>query len=134
MFQISEIDVLIAQHHIRYFCQQLSVHDIQLCINHFGCTNDPFRYLDLFRAEFVKLNGTAGQHLEPGNSGSQSLADLVKRLHERGLRVIVPKVENMLQMPQLWNNSVNYVQGYGLHKPSKSLDYEFSQEATLSIH
>lgn len=134
VFQISEIDVLIAQHHIRYFCQQLSVHDIQLCINHFGCTNDPFRYLDLFRAEFVKLNGTAGQHLEPGNSGSQSLADLVERLHERGLRVIVPKVENMLQMPQLWNNSVNYVQGYGLHKPSKSLDYEFSQEATLSIH
>jgi diguanylate cyclase (GGDEF)-like protein len=134
VFQISEIDVLIAQHHMSYFCQQLNSHDIQLCINHFGCTDDPFRYLDLFRAEFVKLNSPAVQHSAPENGGSQSLANLVERLHDNGLRVIVPKVENMLQMPKLWRSNVNYVQGYGLHKPSKSLDYEFLQEATLSIH
>ena len=134
VFQISEIDMLIAQHHMSYFCQRLNNHDIHLCINHFGCADNPFHYLDLFRAEFVKLNGPAGQHSAPESGDSQSLANLVERLHESGLRVIVPKVESMLQMPQLWSNNVNYVQGYGLHKPSKSLDYEFSQEVTLSIH
>lgn len=133
VFQISEIDVLIAQHHMSYFCQQLDNHDIQLCISHFGCTDDPFRYLDLFRAEFVKLNGPALKHSTEKN-GSKDLAKLVERLHENGLRVIVPKVENMAQMPQLWSSNVNYVQGYGLHKPSNSLNYQFLQEATLGLH
>lgn len=134
VFQVSEIDVLIAQHHMTYFCQQLNNHNIQLCISHFGCTDDPFRYLDLFRAELVKLNGPALKHSAIEKDGSEGIAKLVERLHENGLRVIVPKVENMTQMPQLWSSNVNYVQGYGLHRPSKSLNYEFLQEATLSLN
>jgi diguanylate cyclase (GGDEF)-like protein len=134
VFQVSEIDVLIAQHHISYFCQQLTNHNIQLCISHFGCTDDPFRYLDLFRAEFVKLNGPAIRHSVIEKAGTEGIPKLVERLHDNGLRVIVPNVENMTQMPQLWSSNVNYVQGYGLHRPSKSLNYEFLQEATLSIN
>lgn len=134
VFQVSEIDVLIAQHHMSYFSQQLNNHNIPLCISHFGCTDDPFRYLDLFRAELVKLSGTALKHSAIEKAGSKGIAKLVARLHENGLRVIVPKVENISQMPQLWSSNVNYVQGYGLHKPSKSLNYEFLQEATLDLH
>ncbi|MFT7294290.1 MAG: EAL domain-containing protein (putative c-di-GMP-specific phosphodiesterase class I), partial [Pseudohongiellaceae bacterium] len=106
----------------------------QLCISHFGCTDDPFRYLDLFRAEFVKLNGPAIKHSAIEKNGAKSIVKLVERLHENGLRVIVPNIESMAQMPQLWSSNVNYVQGYGLHRPSKSLNYEFLQEATLSIN
>jgi diguanylate cyclase (GGDEF)-like protein len=134
VFQVSEIDVLIAQHHMSYFCQQLTNHNIQLCISHFGYTDDPFRYLDLFRAEFVKLNGAATKHSAIEKAGTKSIVKLVERLHYNGLRVIVPNVETMAQMPQLWSSNVNYVQGYGLHRPSKSLNYEFLQEATLSIN
>jgi EAL domain-containing protein (putative c-di-GMP-specific phosphodiesterase class I)/GGDEF domain-containing protein len=56
VFQISEIDVLIAQHHMDYFCHKLELLNIKLCVSHFGCTADPFRYLPLLRAHSVKLD------------------------------------------------------------------------------
>lgn len=133
VFQISEIDILIAQHHMGYFCQQLNHYDIQLCINHFGCTDDPFRYLGLLRAELVKLDSST-LALSPSQEGTANLARLIERLHENGLRVIVAKVEKMTEMPALWACNVNYVQGFGFHKPGKTLDFEFMEEATLTLH
>lgn len=134
VFQVSEIDVLIAQHHISHFCRQLDELDIQTSINHFGCTDNPFRYLDLVRAKFVKLDGATMLKTAIAHNNSQNLASMVERLHENGLRVIVGKVEKMTEMPRLWSSNVNYVQGYSLHRPSKSLDYEFLQESTLQLH
>lgn len=134
VFQVSEIDVLIAQHHISHFCRQLDELDIQTSINHFGCTDNPFRYLDLVRAKFVKLDSAAMLKTVIAHDSAQNLTSMVEKLHDNGLRVIVGKVEKMTEMPTLWSSNVNYVQGYALHRPSRSLNYEFLQESTLQLH
>ncbi len=134
IIQISEIDVLTAQHHMKSICETLNQLDIALCINHFGCTDDPFRYLNLLRAEFVKLDSAILQRCQRANQGSFTLPQLVERLHANGLRVITGKVDDMARLPYLWQSNVNYVQGYSFHKPSPKLDFEFLAHTTLPMH
>jgi diguanylate cyclase (GGDEF)-like protein len=134
IIQLSEIDVLTAQHHMNSICETLSRLDIALCINHFGCTDDPFRYLNLLRAEFVKLDAAILQRCQRGNQDSLTLPQLVERLHANGLRVITGKVDNMARLPYLWQSNVNYVQGYSFHRPSSRLDFEFTAPTTLPLH
>ncbi len=134
IIQLSEIDVLTAQHHMKSICETLNQLDIALCINHFGCTDDPFRYLNLLRAEFVKLDSAILQRCQRENQGSFTLPQLVERLHANGLRVITGKVDDMARLPYLWQSNVNYVQGYSFHKPSHKLDFEFMAHTTVPMH
>ena len=133
VFQISEIDVLIAQHHMDYFCEKLSRLRIRLCINHFGCTTDPFRYLSLLRAHFVKLDVSLLEKVNSQPRQRAQLKSVVAKLHERGLQVIAPVVESMPIVPTLWRAHIDFVQGYCMRPPGDSLDFEFLSDMTLTL-
>ncbi|PCJ16924.1 MAG: hypothetical protein COA96_18095 [SAR86 cluster bacterium] len=133
IFQVSEIDVLIAQHHLNYFCEKLTQLDIKLCINNFGCTIDPFRYLPLLQAHFVKLDVSRFEKINISSQQFQQLVDITSRLHDSGLGVIVAMVEQMTLLPLLWQAQVDFVQGYALQKPKASLCFNFLKEETLGI-
>ena len=134
LFQLSEIDVLISQHHMNYFCQQLEALQIQLCINHFGCTPNPFRYLPLVRAQRVKLDVSLLEKINESAIRRKRLGDTVAKLHEHGLRVTAGMVEQMIYLPTLWRANINFVQGNCFQAPSGQMDFEFSKSASLSIH
>ena len=133
VFQISEIDVLIAQHHLAYFCEKLEQLKLKLCISHFGCTADPFRYLSLLRVHFVKLDSSLLAKINVNSRQYQQLISIVARLHENGLKVIAATIEEMGLLPQLWQAKVDFVQGNCLQEPSASMDFEFLQEETLKF-
>lgn len=133
VFQLSEIDVLIAQHHLGYFCEKLQQHNIKLCISHFGCTNDPFRYLSLLQAHFVKLDNSLFAKINVNARQYQQLTEVIARLHEYDLEVIAPMLEKMPLLPLLWQAKVNFVQGYRLHEPSPSMDFQFLKDETLTF-
>lgn len=133
VFQLSEIDVLIAQHHLGFFCEKLQQLNIRLCISHFGCTNDPFRYLSLLHVHFVKLDNSLFAKVNVNTGQYQQLVEIIGRLHEHGLEVIAPMIEKMSLLPLLWQAKVNFVQGYCLQEPSPSMDFQFLKEETLSF-
>ena len=132
LFQISEIDVLIAQHHMNYFSEKLNDLQIKLSINHFGCTADPFRYLPLLRAHFVKLDVSLLKKVNVDTVRREQLGRTVSKLHDHGLSVIAGMVEDMSLVPLLWKAEVNFVQGYCMQKPASTLDFEFLNETALS--
>lgn len=133
VLQISEIDVLIAQHHMDYFCHKLELLNINLSISQFGCTADPFRYLPLLRAHSVKLDITLTKKLSMNSIKFQRLNHTISQLHEAGLRVIAAMVDDMSLLPVLWRSKVNFVQGYCLHKPASTMDFVFLKEQTLTL-
>ncbi len=133
IIQLSEIDVLIAQSQMKSICDALAQLELRLCINHFGCTDDPFRYLNLVRAEFVKLDSAIIKRCQRGDQ-QYGLSKLVEKLHANGLRVITGKVDDMARLPFLWQSRINYVQGYSFHRPSSKLDFEFTVPTTLVQH
>ena len=133
VFQISEIDVLIAQHHMDFVCQNLDQFNIKLTISNFGCTADPFRYLSLLRAHFVKLDVSLLEKVNVDPHKSRLLTETIMKLHESGLRVIAAMIENMSILPLLWKARVNFVQGYCMQKPGTTLDFEFLREQTIGL-
>ncbi|MDA1371929.1 MAG: GGDEF domain-containing protein [Proteobacteria bacterium] len=134
VFQISEIDVLIAQHHMSYFCEHLEQLRIPLSINYFGATADPFRYLSLLNAQSVKLHVSLHEKINEDQQKQRELKKMVTKLHKRGLRVIVGNVTKLTMMPLLWKSGIDFVQGHCIEKPGNSLRFKFLKDVKLSLH
>ncbi|HAJ76617.1 MAG TPA: hypothetical protein DCM64_09185 [Gammaproteobacteria bacterium] len=134
VFQISEIDVLIAQHHLNYFCEHLSQLRIGLSIKHFGCTTEPFRYLSLLSAQYAKLDVSLLEKLNENRQKQADLKKMVAKLHQHNIQVVAGEVESMTTMPLLWQAQLNFVQGNRIGKPASSLDFKFLKDFTLALH
>ncbi|MEZ5489791.1 MAG: GGDEF domain-containing protein [Gammaproteobacteria bacterium] len=133
VLQVSEIDILITQHHLDRFCQRARTLKLGLSINHFGAVEDPFPYLTLFPADSVKLHRSRLQQLPESPERRQQLAALVGRLHDQSIAVVAATVEKFSDLPLLWQAGVDFVQGHSLHRPSSSRDCEFVEEIELRL-
>jgi len=133
VLQVSEIDILITQHHLDRFCQRARALKLELSINHFGAVEDPFPYLTLFPADSVKLHRSRLQQLPESPERRQQLATLVGQLHDKGIDVAAATIEKFSDLPLLWQAGVDFVQGHGLHRPSSSRDCEFVEEIELRL-
>ncbi len=132
-FQISELDLLTAQHHMQFFSEQSDQANIRLGIQHFGCTPDPFRYLSLLRVHSVKLDSSWLENIRSDSIRQEQLAMLTRRLLDSGLRVIAGSIEEMRLLPLLWSAGVNLVQGYCLQEPASTLCSSLVQQYTLDL-
>ncbi len=132
--QISEIDVLIAQHHLQHFSDGLKALDLRLCISHFGSTNSSNRYLSLLAADMVKLAPALVENVSSESHKRKQLAGMIDELNAHGMRVIASSVEQMTDLPVLWKSKVNYVQGYCFQAPDSALNFNFVTEQNLSLH
>ncbi|HJO12904.1 MAG: GGDEF domain-containing protein [Gammaproteobacteria bacterium] len=133
VFQLSEIDILIAQHHMEYFCQMLSQLDIRLSISNFGCTLDPFRYLSLLRAHYVKLDVSLLKKLGREHIRQQNLISLVSEIQDNGLQVIAPLIERSSFLPLLWQAGIEFAQGNVIHKPEQKLNLQLLEHEEITI-
>ncbi len=129
VLQISEIDILIAQHHLQFFCEQLAKLEVRIAVGNFGLTDNPFRYLPLLNAEYVKLNSpTLGQ----AGPGRQQLRQTLERLRDADLRVIAALVEDMAVLPLLWNCGAALAQGNALAAPGPEPSFHFPREQHIA--
>lgn len=133
VFQISELDLLTAQHHMQFFCAQLEELGIKLSISHFGSTPDPFRYLSLLHAHYVKLDVSLQENLRVDPYQQDRLNTLTARLVGSGLRVVASTVEDMALLPLLWAADVHFVQGFCLQEPATTMEFIFPRQQTLEL-
>lgn len=134
VLQISEVDIHGNPAQARDFCRGLRELNAAVSITHFGCALEPFAILDELKPVIVKLDETLVRDIIYNPQQIQSVQDLIRLLHERGLIVIAPQVEDMDVLPVLWQTGADYVQGYCLQRPSDEMNYEFVhvEEITLS--
>jgi len=133
IFQVSELDALITQHHLETFCHAIDSLGARLCISHFGSINDPMRYLPLLKTHFVNLNHSLIRHAAIDHNKNQHLTELVRDIHARGIKVIAPIVEQIQVLPLLWEAGVDFVQGYCLHRPGTQLKFGFVKNQDLTV-
>lgn len=125
LIQISEIDVLIAQHHMQYFSKQLKQRGLLLCISNFGCTNydyskDPFRYLSLLKTYAIKLDNKLLDNISHDGVRRRQLQNLVAGAEQLALRIIVGQVEDMALVASLWRLRIFLIQGYCFQLPQNT--------------
>lgn len=129
VLQISEIDVLIAQHHLQYLCEQLAGLEIRLAVGNFGLTDNPFRYLPLLNAAYVKMNLPA---VDGTGASRRQLQQTLQKLSESKLQVIASLVEDMNMLPLLWRSGVTLAQGNCLAGPAANPAYRFPREIRIN--
>ena len=133
VMQISETDALVAQHHLRYFCELIEKLGCKISISNFGCTPNPLRYLSLVPANYVKLDSGLLTNIDINQSNLDALKILVKELHQRKISVIAPLVEQLSLLPLLWQSNIDYFQGHCLHRPATSMQHKFVETRSVSF-
>lgn len=111
LLQISELDLLVAQHHLTTFSIALRDLQIPLCITHFGSTRDPLRYLHLLQVHMVKLDASLVNKLRAESLHLESVRKLIDKLHTKGIRVAAGMIDRASLLPLLWQIGVDAVQG-----------------------
>lgn len=128
VLQISEIDILIAQHHLQYLCEHLAGLEIRLAVSNFGLTDNPFRYLPLLNADYVKMNLPAATGT---GDGKRQLQQTLQKLRDSNMQVIAALVENINTLPPLWRSGVKLAQGNCLAEPTENPTFPFPQEIII---
>lgn len=132
IFQISETDALIAQHHLTAFCELIEKLGCKLALSNFGCTPEPLRYLSLVPVSYIKLDTALFRKIDVNQAKLATLLTLVEELHKRQIQVTAPMLEQLPILPLLWQAKVDFMQGNCLHQPSTSMDYEFLETRTIN--
>jgi EAL domain-containing protein (putative c-di-GMP-specific phosphodiesterase class I)/GGDEF domain-containing protein len=109
--QISEDDLLIAQHHLAEFDRCLQSLSVALSISHFGIGSEPLRYLSLLAVQLVKLAPELTRNLQMDSVRLQALKELTEQLGQRNVQTAACLVENFSALPQLWRSGLDWVQG-----------------------
>jgi EAL domain-containing protein (putative c-di-GMP-specific phosphodiesterase class I) len=133
IFQISETDALIAQHHLSTFCEVIEKLGCKLSLSNFGCTPKPLRYLSLVPAAYVKLDTGLLRKVDVNQTNLEFLSSLIEELHEKGISVIAPMLGQLPILPLLWQANVDFMQGNCLHPPSTSMRFEFIKTRTVNF-
>jgi len=106
---------------------------ISYIVCHYGCVIEPEKYLSAISPKCVKLDCTLVRDISDNHYQLEDLKLLINDLHRRGFKVIVPQIEDNTVLPHLWKAGVDYVQGYGLEKPSQHMNYEFVHNHEISL-
>ncbi len=131
VFQISEIDVLAAQHHITRFCEVLAQRGSKIAVSNFGCTPNPSRYLSLIAASYVKLDAGMLAKISNNKEVYEAAVAVIRKSHGRGLKVVAPLVQELSVVEFLWRAKIDFIQGNCLHAPDSSMNFEFWTPQTL---
>ena len=134
VFQISEIDLCNSLKHAIAFCKGLDELNLPKIICHFGCAIKPLEYLDIIKPKHVKLDKAVIRDIIYSQEQKNNARELIEALHQKGLRVVAPQIEDMSLLPLLWEINVDFVQGFCLQAPSQEMNYEFNQEEEITLH
>jgi diguanylate cyclase (GGDEF)-like protein/PAS domain S-box-containing protein len=133
VLQISEVDIHGNPAQALAFCRGLQQLNAGMAICHFGCALDPFAVLDRLAPTLVKLDESLVRDVIYSPQQRENVRNQIGRLHERGLLVVAPQVEDMDVLPVLWQTGADYVQGYCLQRPSDAMNYEFVQVEEITL-
>ncbi len=125
ILQINEFDAIPCLKQAQALFQQLLAMGCQLALSRFGDCENPFVTLEHLPAAFVKLDGSRVR-AAGSPEGRKALLQMLETLHAMGKRSIVPYVESASILTTLWQAGVNYVQGYYLQGPARSMNYDFT--------
>ncbi|MDY6983986.1 MAG: EAL domain-containing protein, partial [Pseudomonadota bacterium] len=133
VLQVSEVDIHGNPAQALTFCRGLRELNVGIAISRFGCALDPFSVIDALAPTLVKLDETLVRDIIYSPQQRDAVRNQIRKLHEQGLLVVAPQVEDMDVLPVLWQTGADYVQGYCLQRPSDTMDYEFVHVEEITL-
>jgi diguanylate cyclase (GGDEF)-like protein/PAS domain S-box-containing protein len=125
VFQIPESRALINIKPVREFQKGLESLHCGFCLEQFGSGLNSFQLLKHVDANFLKIDRNFMSDLAKSADTQQRVREITERAHSSGKQVIAEYVEDANTMAALFQIGVDFVQGYFLQKPDKSMNYDF---------
>lgn len=119
-------DVLGAPGEVRHFAAAAQAGGAALSLSGFGNATD-MRLLDALTPNYVKLDVDLLQRSDA--NANEDLRLLVDGLHERGVRVIAPCVEEASAVATLWSSGADYIQGNFVQAADRGFAFDFGSAA-----
>jgi EAL domain-containing protein (putative c-di-GMP-specific phosphodiesterase class I)/GGDEF domain-containing protein/PAS domain-containing protein len=127
IFQFREIDAMRYLKKAAAISDQIKKVDGQISIANFGLAINPLKILERVAVDFVKIDPLMVEKLSRSGDGKAEFQKLMGGMMGTGVNVIVPFVEKASILPFLWQQSVQYIQGHYINKPSFDMDYDFTE-------
>jgi len=95
-----------------------------ISLDDFGTGLASFDYLNRFAFDYVKIDGSFVHSLDTDTRNREVVEAVVLVAQRRGIATIAEFVENDAIMAQLDRLNVDYVQGFGVHRPEPITDLQ----------
>lgn len=126
VLELRSNDVLGAPGEVRHYAAAAQAAGAALSLSGFGSTTD-VRLLDALTPNYVKLDVDLLQRNDA--NAKEDLRLLVDGLHERGVRVIAPCVEEASAVATLWSSGADYIQGNFVQAADRGFAFDFGSAA-----
>jgi EAL domain-containing protein (putative c-di-GMP-specific phosphodiesterase class I) len=123
VLELRSRDVLGAPGDVRRYAAAAQACGAALSLSGFGSTTD-LHLLDALTPDFVKLDVDLLQRNDA--NANEDLRLLVDGLHERGVHVIAPCIEDASAVATLWSSGADYIQGNFVQAADRGFAFEFS--------
>lgn len=125
VFEISEQIALENIKSAKVFSDGLKQLNCNMAVDHAGKDSEDLAYLKHLNLKYLKIDGG---HIN--NATSEESQSAIERVAEAGrsnnILTIAEHVQDPACLAILWQHGVNFIQGFYLQQPEKSLDYDFS--------
>jgi diguanylate cyclase (GGDEF)-like protein len=126
-FRIS--DAIAHLRDLAVFATAAKQHGVMLAISGFEANKIAFQLLEHLPADFIKVAARYVGEALATSITREELRQIVDHAHERGLRVIAPRIEDAQSAAVLWNAGVDFIQGDFVQQAGQDLSYDFRASA-----
>jgi len=129
VFELSENTVLNAFNETKTALTQLKKFGYTTALEHFGVHPQVAEKIEQFNIDYLKIAGTLVRNISSNRENQIKVKQIMELARKLNKYTIAGFVQDAESLAFLWQEGVNYIQGYYLQPPEQHLDYDFSGQA-----
>ncbi|HEX9584166.1 MAG TPA: EAL domain-containing protein, partial [Gammaproteobacteria bacterium] len=126
IIQLSEIAASGNLNKSHAFVESLHKIGCSTALDHFGLSLSAFQLLEDVSVEYLKLDESIVNRVAEDAEAYSQVAEICRRARKLEKQTIASYLDNPRSLSKLFDAGVDFVQGYYIHEPSDSMDFEFS--------
>jgi len=129
VFELSENTVLKAFNETKTALTQLKKLGYTTALEHFGVHPQVTDKIEQFNIDYLKIAGTFAKNITSNRENQIKVKQIMEVARKLNKYTIAGFVQDAESLAFLWQEGVNYIQGYYLQPPEQHLNYDFSGQA-----
>jgi diguanylate cyclase (GGDEF)-like protein/PAS domain S-box-containing protein len=128
IFQVDDSEARAHLQQLKKLSDGLKKIKCKLCIDHFGLAKKPESILNELPLDFIQFDASFLDGLSENQGKQDILNQLNESIQEKNIKTIAAGVEEASSLAILWTIGVNYIRGYFIQEPTKTITYDFPGE------
>jgi len=126
VFEITESLALTHLSQTRRIADSLKSLNCKLAIDHFGTRVKSLKLLKMIDADYLKIDGSLVANLQTSKAHQTIVRKICKLANAKNIQIMAESVQDVNNLPVIWQYGFDFVQGYFLQVPANKTDYDFS--------